>query len=278
MKNFLFLSIIFIFQTHLVFADNTLGNSTYSPDEEIKKWATEIVAETLTFDYKNYIDRIRSQTPNYTTKGWETFTKDLQKSRTIEMIEHNKLTIKSFPFDPAIICNTEEDESSYSWYIIAPIRSIYYDNEKKSKIKKNVLIQVKETKSNKNKKPIRAIEQWLGSEDHVKPTCKLYENAMEMQTLNEAPELYIDTAEQGNVISQFTLARIYAQQKNLKKAFYWYKKAAEQGHSKAQEKLAFFYISGKVVKKDREEAKKWLQKAANQGNTSAKSSLELFSD
>jgi len=229
-----------MFQTHLVLADNTLKNSTYSSDEEIKKWATEIIADTLTFDYQNYIDRIRSQTPNYTTKGWETFTKDLQKSRTIEMIEHNKLTIKSFPFDRAIICNTEEDESSYSWYIIAPIRSIYYDNERKSKKRKNILIQVKEIKSINNEKPIRAIEQWLGSGDHVKPTCKLYENAKEIRALNEAPELYIDTAEQGDVISQFTLARIYAQQKNLEKAFYWYKKAAEQGNASAKSSLELF--------------------------------------
>ncbi len=51
-------------------------------------------------------------------------------------------------------------------------------------------------------------------------------------------------------------------------------KAAEQGYSNAQEMVAFHYLYGRGVKKDRIEAEKWLNKAAQQGDKSAINALE----
>ena len=49
-------------------------------------------------------------------------------------------------------------------------------------------------------------------------------------------------------------------------AFYWYKKAAEQGLDIAQYNLAMCYAYGDGVAKDDRLAVEWLQKSAKQGN------------
>ena len=51
---------------------------------------------------------------------------------------------------------------------------------------------------------------------------------------------------------------------DLKKAFDWYKKAAEQGHGNAQYALGEMYMCG-GVEADDEKAVYWYKKAAQQG-------------
>src|SRR6266498_2153131 len=51
-------------------------------------------------------------------------------------------------------------------------------------------------------------------------------------------------------------------EKNLEKAFYWYQKAAENGHIKAQYNLAILYEDGEGTEKNLEKAFYWYQKVA----------------
>ena len=53
--------------------------------------------------------------------------------------------------------------------------------------------------------------------------------------------------------------------KDLKDAFKWVKKAAEQGLPQAQFKLGELYQSGRGTKPDPKEAALWYEKARNQG-------------
>ena len=75
-------------------------------------------------------------------------------------------------------------------------------------------------------------------------------------------------AETGNPAAQNALARSYSAgtNNNLKKAVEWWTKAAEQGHSYAQDSLARCYYRGEGVTKNIKEAGKWWTKAADQGN------------
>lgn len=71
-------------------------------------------------------------------------------------------------------------------------------------------------------------------------------------------------AEQGDAKAQFALAELLSKGTviNLKEeALRWYHKAAEQGHSLAQQKLYFVYLG-----KNNEEALKWLQVSAEGGH------------
>ena len=52
---------------------------------------------------------------------------------------------------------------------------------------------------------------------------------------------------------------------DIKKAAYWYEKAAEHGHPKAQYSLGVMYLYEKGIK-DREKGIYWLEKSAESGN------------
>src|SRR6266498_326708 len=61
-----------------------------------------------------------------------------------------------------------------------------------------------------------------------------------------------NAAENGDIEAQYNLASLYYEgkgtEKNLEKAFYWYQKAAKNGHKFAQIILALYY-NGKEAKK-----------------------------
>lgn len=61
--------------------------------------------------------------------------------------------------------------------------------------------------------------------------------------------------------------------KDMNKAFEWYKKAAEAGLDRAQYNLALLYLEGEGTEKNEEEAISWLIKAAVQDNADALSKL-----
>jgi TPR repeat protein len=65
-------------------------------------------------------------------------------------------------------------------------------------------------------------------------------------------------------------------EKNPKEVFKWYKKAAEQGHAKAQHNLGFMYVTGKGVKQNKILAYKWWLKAAKQGESTAQRNLDIL--
>lgn len=62
-------------------------------------------------------------------------------------------------------------------------------------------------------------------------------------------------------------------EQNYAKAFEWYKKAAEQGHKRAQYNLGVMYAMGQGIEKNISKAREWFQKAADQGYEDAKRAL-----
>lgn len=56
---------------------------------------------------------------------------------------------------------------------------------------------------------------------------------------------------------------------DLAESTLWFRRAAEQGHLRAQVHLGFAYLKGRGVKVDVQEAHKWLSRAAEQGHPKA---------
>ena len=86
-------------------------------------------------------------------------------------------------------------------------------------------------------------------------------------------------AEQGKEVAQFQLALLYSAKDangktNYQEAVKWYRKAAEQGHAKAQLMLGICYSLGNGVEKNMDESLKWIRKAASQGDEDAKEALK----
>lgn len=98
---------------------------------------------------------------------------------------------------------------------------------------------------------------------------------------DEALRTWIELAETGNPNMQYGLARLYdlgaetlGVTRNDEKAATWYRRAADQGHVKAQFALGQAYEEGRGVKQDREVAMQWYRRAADQGMPDAKEKIE----
>jgi TPR repeat protein len=62
--------------------------------------------------------------------------------------------------------------------------------------------------------------------------------------------------------------------KDMKKAVYWWRKAAELGSAESQFYLGRAYQTGKGVEKDMAQAEYWYRKAADGGDARGRNSLE----
>lgn len=95
--------------------------------------------------------------------------------------------------------------------------------------------------------------------------------------IQEALRWYRLAADQGLSQAQNSLGFMYILGLGVKcdaeRAAYWLQRAAEQGHSGAQVNLGILYTSGRGVEKDEEEALYWFRSAARNGNTQAQELL-----
>ena len=89
----------------------------------------------------------------------------------------------------------------------------------------------------------------------------------------KAMEWYLKAANQGHTQAQNNIGALYAQghgvDKDLAKAIEWYTKAANQGNMYAQNNLGAIYQYGNEVAIDMDKAIEWYTKAANQGMADA---------
>jgi len=88
-------------------------------------------------------------------------------------------------------------------------------------------------------------------------------------------------ANSGDIEAQCTVADIYADDSRIEtfdvtEAVYWYEKAAEQGHTRAQWLLGACYSQGLGIEADQEKAEQWLLKSAQAGDAEGQYSLGGF--
>lgn len=105
--------------------------------------------------------------------------------------------------------------------------------------------------------------------------------AQNNENYDEAAKWYRKAAEQGHAKAQYQFFRIFydgriAYDTNLEVAKKWFKRAAEQGYAEAQYQLAEMHMDGAwmfEVPKDEKEAVNWYRKAAVQGHAKAQVAL-----
>jgi len=104
--------------------------------------------------------------------------------------------------------------------------------------------------------------------------AKLIPTKPRLSPAKQFMEENIRLARKGNVTAQYKLGKAYQSgdktKVNLKKSYYWFKKAAKQNHTDAQYRLALIYMEGSIAaKKDTKKAKEWFTKAANEKHKKA---------
>ncbi|PKK64545.1 HCP-like protein, partial [Rhizophagus irregularis] len=109
----------------------------------------------------------------------------------------------------------------------------------------------------------------------------LYENDLGVQKdLKKAFYWYQRSAENGNKLAHYNLISYYLdgwkideELKDSEKSFYWYLKSAENGNKFAQYNLGLYYQNGWGIEKDEIKAFKWYEKSAKQDNSDAQNYL-----
>jgi len=76
---------------------------------------------------------------------------------------------------------------------------------------------------------------------------------------------YLKAVEDGDTESEYNVARLYEDDKESKKAFLWYKKAAKHGNYMAEYKMYEFYKEGEGTLQDSQKSQEWLNKSAKSG-------------
>ncbi|KAF9969460.1 hypothetical protein BGZ73_008187 [Actinomortierella ambigua] len=94
---------------------------------------------------------------------------------------------------------------------------------------------------------------------------------------SEAFYWYLRAAKQGHLQAQYRLGDLFFEGKGTPasdtEAVVWYRRAAEQGHDVAQLRLGWMYANGRGVERCDLIALFWCRRAAEQGNTSAQMSV-----
>jgi TPR repeat protein len=85
-------------------------------------------------------------------------------------------------------------------------------------------------------------------------------------------------AQSGDVDAQWDLAYHYYKANSLDAAVFWFRKAAENGHSYAQYYLGTCYYAGRGLEKNIDEAIKWYALAANNGEPNAAFSMGALAE
>lgn len=105
---------------------------------------------------------------------------------------------------------------------------------------------------------------------------ELYEQgqAFQSQDPEKAFQCYLQSAEMGYPMAMAKVGYSYLYQGNgveydIKKAAYWYEKAANTGYSNSMMMIAFFYMAGAGVEQSDDIAKGWIKKWINKAAESA---------
>ena len=141
--------------------------------------------------------------------------------------------------------------------------------EKHEQIIRDPTSNINKVKS--SKLAIKALEDDLGKLSDNNFGVRRIHKSLDVSTLE-------NKASQGDAQAQCILGDLCADYGNthyfdVEKAFYWYTKAAEQGHTRAQWQLGASYGQGIGVEKDEAKAEYWCLKSAHNGDADGQLAL-----
>ncbi len=91
----------------------------------LMSWVTQAATEVMTFGFSDYRRRLQEASRNFTRRGWESFTRALQQSRIIEVVEANDQVLTSAPRGAPVLVQEGVAAGRYRWIIELPMILTY---------------------------------------------------------------------------------------------------------------------------------------------------------
>lgn len=123
-------------------------------------WYSFAVTDIMTFGFNDYKTRLSMSSDYFTERGWKSFSKGLERSRIIEMVEVNKQYITAAPKGAPIIQSRRALDGRYQWVVEIPMVLTYMSGAKRSN--SGLLVTAIIVRSDDPKHPYGiGIEQWI---------------------------------------------------------------------------------------------------------------------
>lgn len=87
----------------------------------LMSWSAQAATEVMTFGFHDYRRRLQEASRNFTRVGWASFTTALEKSRIIEMVEHNQQVVTAAPASAPVLISEGLVKGRYQWQVDLPI-------------------------------------------------------------------------------------------------------------------------------------------------------------
>jgi intracellular multiplication protein IcmL len=135
-------------------------NEPYRTQADVIAWAAGTAQNVMRFGYHDYRERLQQISTNFTTTGWESFTKALKESNIIDAVSARKLVV-SMDIDAAPeVKQSFVKNGIYTWYLQFPITIKFDGNAPPAPIHTILLLQVVRVSTLQDPDGI-SIEQWV---------------------------------------------------------------------------------------------------------------------
>lgn len=126
----------------------------------LMSWVAQAATEVMTFGFNDYRRRLQEASRNFTRRGWESFTKALQASRIIEMVEANQQVVTATPRGAPVLDKEGIVQGRYQWIIQLPMVLTYQSGTQKRS--DNLLVTIVIVRVSRLESPNGVgIEQWV---------------------------------------------------------------------------------------------------------------------
>lgn len=126
----------------------------------LMSWVAQAATEVMTFGFNDYRRRLQESSRNFTRRGWESFTKALQQSRIIEMVEANQQVVTAAPRGAPVLDREGVVQGRYQWIVQLPMVLTYQSGAQKRSDSLMVTIVVVRVSRLESPNGV-GIEQWI---------------------------------------------------------------------------------------------------------------------
>jgi intracellular multiplication protein IcmL len=118
----------------------------------------------MTFGFNDYRRRLQESSRNFTSKGWESFTRALQAARIIEGIEDKSQVITAAPRGAPVLKSEGLVSGRYQWVVEIPMLLTFQSGTKKRNVRWKATLVVVRVPRLESPNGI-GIAQWIAAPD-----------------------------------------------------------------------------------------------------------------
>lgn len=138
-------------------------NDPFRSRADVIAWSAGNAQKIMRFNYQDYRQHMQEVSGNFTTTGWESFTRAMKESRIVEAMEARKLMVSMEIQAAPEIKRAFVADGVYTWDIQFPVVVKYEGKDAPSATNSMLILRIVRVSTLQSPGGI-AIEQWLSAE------------------------------------------------------------------------------------------------------------------